>query len=209
MRPAHNPREHHQPALSQPPRPARQRARLTRVVPGRTAGDIAASTETWGYAFRGARIFTAALQSMVQLHGLGSTEGAKILIAGCSAGARGTMFTIDYVPEMLHQLGVANFELVTLLDSPMWVDIDPITGPSGSIMPLMEQTQIILGMLNATYRLGPTCQVAYPETEWWKCLYGENCLLTSHKANHPSNTAPAVPVCGTYCSVDFARSAGP
>lgn len=80
---------------------------------------------------------------------------------------------MDYVPEILHNLGVANFELVAMLDSPLWVDIDPITGPSGSIMPLMEQTQIILGFLNATNRLGPTCQTSYPEDEWWKCLFGE------------------------------------
>lgn len=158
------------------------------------AGDIPATDATWGWAFRGARIYSAAIQSIVQLHGMGSTEGARILIAGCSAGARGTMFTIDYVPAMLHQLGVANFELVTLLDSPLWVDIDPITGPSGSIIPLMEQTQIILNMLNATYRLGPTCQVAYPEDEWWKCLYGAaHCSRIAAANSPPFSRASAVP----------------
>ena len=107
-------------------------------------------------------------------HGLGTYPGTpRILLAGCSAGARGAMFTADYMGGLLASVGVQDAEVTALLDSPLWVDIEPITGADGAVMPLMEQTQQILALMNATDRLGPTCMAAYPEADWWKCLYGQ------------------------------------
>ena len=83
------------------------------------------------------------------------------------------MFTADYMGGLLASVGVQDAEVTALLDSPLWVDIEPITGADGAVMPLMEQTQQILALMNATDRLGPTCMAAYPEADWWKCLYGQ------------------------------------
>jgi Pectinacetylesterase len=138
-------------------------------------GDVEASPDTFNMAFRGQRIVAAALALTVSKFGMGSTAGQRLLFAGCSAGSRGAMFTIDYLPAMLHDLGVptANLQVQGMFDSPMWVDVEPITGEDGPIVPLQEQTQAILELVNATGRLGPTCQVAFPPAEWWKCLYGQ------------------------------------
>lgn len=83
-------------------------------------GDVARSDATFGLAFRGQRIISATLSSLVTNHGLGSTAGQRLLFAGCSAGGRGAMFTIDYVPAILHDLGVrdGDVQLQGLFDSP-------------------------------------------------------------------------------------------
>jgi hypothetical protein len=54
--------------------------------------------------------------------------GSRLLFGGCSAGARGEMFTLDYVPAMLRGF----------LDSPLWVGIQP--EQEGNV-PLRNQTQ--------------------------------------------------------------------
>ncbi len=138
-------------------------------------GDEQKGPDTFGLAFRGQRIISATLKVVVTKFGLGSTPGQRLLFAGCSAGSRGAMFTIDYVPGMLRDLGVPEgyVQLQGLFDSPMWVDVDPITGVNGPIVPLQEQTQAILALVNATGRLGPTCMAAFQPADWWKCLYGQ------------------------------------
>lgn len=95
------------------------------------AGDIGASNFTWGWAFRGQRILAAALTDLVRTQGLGShsatqlAEGpARVLLSGCSAGARGAMFNLDYVGGLLEAAGLATsaYQVQGLLDSPLWVD---------------------------------------------------------------------------------------
>lgn len=54
------------------------------AAPGcsRRAGDGA----NYGFQFRGARIVSAVLQSLVQVHGMGSNgPGEKLIFGGCSA----------------------------------------------------------------------------------------------------------------------------
>ena len=41
-------------------------------------GDAPATTTTFGFAFRGARIIDATIQSLVTVNGLGKTPGAKV-----------------------------------------------------------------------------------------------------------------------------------
>ena len=95
------------------------------------------------------------------------TARDKVLFAGCSAGARGAMFSLDYVQAMLPPGAppVRGF-----LDSPMWVDVQPF---SPSIMPLENETMAIYNLVNATARIPPACAAAYPGEEGWKCLYGQ------------------------------------
>lgn len=48
----------------------------------------------------------AVLQSLVQEHGMGSHgPGEKLIFGGCSAGGRGGMFSLDYVPGILAGFG--------------------------------------------------------------------------------------------------------
>ena len=51
-----------------------------------------------------------------------------------------------------------------LFDSPLWVDLPPLYP---TVFPLLNQTQLIYGFVNASARLGTTCAAAYP-TELWK-----------------------------------------
>ncbi len=74
-------------------------------------GDTGPNNATWGYAFRGQRIITAALTQLVQQHGMGLwPAGApgkpRLLFGGCSAGARGAMVNLDRISATLNSLGV-------------------------------------------------------------------------------------------------------
>lgn len=57
-----------------------------RVPHPRWVGDIGAGPGTFNYNFRGSRIVAATIASLIQVHGLGSTSGARLLFGGCSAG---------------------------------------------------------------------------------------------------------------------------
>ena len=46
------------------------------------------------------------MKALVVTHGMGSAAGDRLLFGGCSAGARGASFTLDFVPAMLQSLGV-------------------------------------------------------------------------------------------------------
>jgi len=50
-----------------------------------------------GWSFRGARIVTAVIERLIADYALGNTtEPTKMLLGGCSAGARGAMYNLDY-----------------------------------------------------------------------------------------------------------------
>ena len=55
------------------------------------SGDAPASDATFNFTFRGSRVPTAVVQSLMQTQGLGSKPGARLLFGGCSAGAIGAM----------------------------------------------------------------------------------------------------------------------
>lgn len=110
------------------------------------------------------------LQSLVQVHGMGSNgSAAKLIFGGCSAGGRGGMFSLDYVPGILASFGATEVTTVGLLDAALWVDIDPMLP---TITSQQCQTASLAVMANATGRMGAACLAAYPGDESWKCLYG-------------------------------------
>ena len=129
-------------------------------------GNASPASNAFGWYFRGQAIIAAALAQMASDHGFGSSPGHRLLFGGCSAGARGAMFNLDYVQSMVP----AGVEVQGLLDSPMWVDMPPL---HAGIMPLQNETQGVFALVNATGRLGDACVKAYPGAEGWKCLYGE------------------------------------
>ena len=78
------------------------------------AGDASPSEATFGLSFRGARVVAAVVNALVQTEGMGSSSSAgstRLLLAGCSAGSRGAMFNLDYIPGILEAAGVKNVEV--------------------------------------------------------------------------------------------------
>lgn len=84
------------------------------------AGDAPPSDATDGWHFRGQAIVHAVLSEMTRAHGL--LFGDTLVFGGCSAGGRGAMFNLDYVPDMV-PFGV---KVVGLLDSALWVPPAPV-----------------------------------------------------------------------------------
>jgi hypothetical protein len=126
--------------------------------------------EMYGFQFRGQRIVSAVLASLVQKQGMGSAPDTRLLFGGCSAGGRGAAFSLDYVGDILAKEGAPNVGVYGLLDAALWIDIPPaIPG----IISQQCQTAALAAMVNASARLGDACAAAYPGVDSWKCLYGQ------------------------------------
>jgi len=140
-------------------------------------GDALPSNATFGYYFMGARIVAAAIASLVA-EGLGAAAAAastppRLVFAGCSAGSRGAMMNLDYVPSMLESAGVAPgaVSVMGMLDSPLWIDaMQPMQPQTVS---LVAQTQAVFALVNATGRTGTACAALYPGPLLWRCLFGQ------------------------------------
>lgn len=59
---------------------------------------MSASPATFNLAFQGQNIISATLMTLTTTYGLGS--GDSLLLAGCSAGARGVMVNLDRVAAL-------------------------------------------------------------------------------------------------------------
>lgn len=127
-------------------------------------GDVPASPATYNFAFRGQRIIAATFADLIARWGLDGS--ANVLFGGCSAGARGAMFNLDYVQAMLP----AGATVKGLLDSALWLDLAPIDSAEVS---LQTQTQDVYSLVNPSARIPAACQEMYPGPEGWKCLYGQ------------------------------------
>ena len=117
-----------------------------------------------GFAYKGQAIIQAALADLSARMGLSSNS--NVLFGGCSAGARGALFNLDYVGAMLP----AGATLRGMLDSPLWLDLTP---PDTSEVSLQAQTQGVVTFMNPSARIPPACAAAYPGSELWKCFYGQ------------------------------------
>jgi hypothetical protein len=122
--------------------------------------------EAFGMQFRGQTLVHATIEDMISTQGMGA--GSRLLFGGCSAGARGTMAHLDNVAAMLGGIGI---EVRGMLDSSLWVNIQPLSSDAlgGS---LLDQAQLVYGFANTTGVLSPQCQEAYPETPW-SCMFGQ------------------------------------
>ena len=65
------------------------------------SGDAGPTAATFGYSFRGSRIVAAVISDLVASQGLGAAAGARMLFAGCSAGAIGAMNNLEAVALMV------------------------------------------------------------------------------------------------------------
>ncbi len=119
--------------------------------------------EAYGFQFRGQAILAATLDELRASRGLG--DGARLLLGGCSAGARGAMANLDAVAAAL-----PGIEVRGLLDSGLWVDASP-ADPS-TTESLLAQTAQVASFVNAGALVPAECAAAYPGEEY-KCLFGQ------------------------------------
>mmetsp|Transcript_81121 Transcript_81121/g.143012 ORF Transcript_81121/g.143012 Transcript_81121/m.143012 type:complete len:423 (-) Transcript_81121:159-1427(-) len=127
-------------------------------------GSRAAGPETFGWGFHGQDILRAVVAQFTQ--GGRWSSVSRVLLSGCSAGARGLMANLGWIAEALP----AGLQLMALLDSPLWMQLPSARGR----MPLSEQTAAVLGLANATVLLSPECSAlpGWPQGQW-RCLFGE------------------------------------
>jgi len=93
-------------------------------------GNLSAERCPFGFNFMGRAIVEAVWKEAVR-RGLGAREGTEVLYGGCSAGARGAMFNLDFVAQWLHaNVGEKVSRFGGLLDSCFWIDIDPLVTKS-------------------------------------------------------------------------------
>ena len=67
-------------------------------------GDAGPESNGWNWNFRGQRILEATLAKLQSGSGnftLGMASGTRLLVGGCSAGARGAVFSADSVAAMV------------------------------------------------------------------------------------------------------------
>lgn len=131
------------------------------------SGDVPASSATWNFAFRGARIVSAVMTALVQNHGM-SGSGQRLLFGGCSAGAIGAMNNLDSVAQQLSGTGV---EVRGLLDAAALVDIYP-TGWDWSpdLIPLQTLIEELVTAIQPTFP-SSCAERGYTGPSLWKCLF--------------------------------------
>ncbi len=122
----------------------------------------------FNWSFRGTRVLHAVFAALQAEFGLGAAPGApqhRMLLGGCSAGARGAMYLLDSVAQ-----GVPDgLTVVGMLDSPLWINVAPY---DPSVPSLLDQCQLAYSLFNASASVPPACIAAYPETPFY-CLMGE------------------------------------
>ena len=128
------------------------------------SGDAPASDATFNFTFRGSRVPTAVVQSLMQTQGLGKTPGARLLFGGCSAGAIGAMNNWERIAQLVESKGVQTWGF---LDGAGLLDIKP-RGWTWS--PLLEPLQSLMANMTSFTQpvFQPYCSTLFPGNEW-KC----------------------------------------
>jgi hypothetical protein len=108
------------------------------------------------------------LVSDLGLGGAGATTAKphRLVLAGCSAGARGAMFNLDAVAAA----APPTVSVVGVLDSPEWINVLPL---NPSIVSLADQCASAMTLFNATAELNPQCVRSLPSNSSFLCLMGE------------------------------------
>jgi hypothetical protein len=135
------------------------------------SGDVPASQATWSFAFRGARIVSAVITSLVADKGMGAAPGTRLLFGGCSAGAIGAMNNLDAVTRAL-AVSAPSVQVQGLLDAAALVDIAPAGWPwSPDLIPLQQLIAALVAGIMPTF--DPSCAALYTGADAWKCLFGQ------------------------------------
>jgi len=126
-----------------------------------------------GFRFFGHEIIKAVIGSLTKDFFEGALD--LVVFGGASAGARGAMVHIDYVSRLLKDAGVK--KVVGVLDSPLWVDKDPIGFDGGKpTYGLLNQTRDVyniagIGVSSGKDVIPDDCREKYVGEEY-KCLFG-------------------------------------
>ncbi|CAE7536541.1 Notum [Symbiodinium pilosum] len=124
---------------------------------------------SWGLEFRGARVVQAVFHDLMLRYGFASGDRRHLLVlGGQSAGARGAMVNLDYVPEIVGP-AAANIQVIGFLDSPFWLDLPPY--PGSGFIGFNNSCKQVYDMANVS-RLGRDCTAQYAATPW-KCIMGQ------------------------------------
>mmetsp|Transcript_32350 Transcript_32350/g.75085 ORF Transcript_32350/g.75085 Transcript_32350/m.75085 type:complete len:417 (-) Transcript_32350:37-1287(-) len=129
--------------------------------------------EAFGLQFRGARVVESVFKDLVMKRGLAQGARELVVLGGTSAGARGAMVNLDYVRRFLHKAnapGAANVEVVGFLDSPLWVDIPPMS--TSGFYGFRKSCRSVQGFANVTH-LGDHCMQAFPAAQRFKCIMAQ------------------------------------
>ncbi len=126
-----------------------------------------------GFSMLGRPYVSAVLAQLAAAHGMGASAGTRLLLTGCSAGARGALFNTAHVqallPSLLPPAHLAAFG--ALYDSAWWMDVAPL---SPAAVPFGQQVRDVYALIGAGAPgyLNPACTAAFPG-EGWKCMMGE------------------------------------
>ena len=131
------------------------------------SGDVGASSATYGYSFRGARIVSATITDLLQNKGM-AAPGTQLLFGGCSAGAIGAMNNLEAVAAQVPPtVTVRGF-----LDAAALLDIQPAGWPwSPDLEPLQSLVQQLTALVNPV--LPDYCTTTFGPGEQFKCFIGQ------------------------------------
>eukprot|EP00490_Sorites_sp_Unknown_P028236 CAMPEP_0114654840 /NCGR_PEP_ID=MMETSP0191-20121206/10709_1 /TAXON_ID=126664 /ORGANISM="Sorites sp." /LENGTH=126 /DNA_ID=CAMNT_0001870383 /DNA_START=415 /DNA_END=792 /DNA_ORIENTATION=- len=126
---------------------------------------MAASEETGGYAFMGQEIIISVIDTVHKKYGFGNSNDDILIFSGCSAGGRGAMVNLDYIPGILSNIGVNIKHIMGVLDSPLWINIPP---ENDTIIPVAYQTEHVYTFANVSGRvIGSKCGEVYTGNDSW------------------------------------------
>ena len=112
--------------------------------------------------FKGRKIAEEVVTSLI-----GDKENQIVSFGGCSAGARGSMVTIDLIREHLPP----STKVIGLHDSGSYVDIDPLNNGYDKFT---EQCRMAYDLYDGP-EVNAACGEVYPD-ELWRCLCGQYML---------------------------------
>jgi hypothetical protein len=135
-------------------------------------GGVGEADVPFKFNFRGRSIVDAIFADLAATRGLGAAPGTTVLYSGCSAGARGVLFNLGHVGQLMaappFAPNVARFG--GLLDSAFWIDQQPLLP---NITSFAAQAQGVYSLMNVSGLLAPSCTAAFPRQEGWRCLMGQ------------------------------------
>ena len=126
--------------------------------------------------FRGQKIVEGVVATLLAPE-FGLATAARVLFGGCSEGGRGAMANIDYLtgkePAGLSQVMFpSSADVRGFFDGAMQLDID-VYDTAVAAVSMQNQTAEALVFLNATGRMGSSCNLAFGDTAVaYRCLYG-------------------------------------
>ena len=163
-------------------------------------GSRTASNMTSNFTFYGQHIIEAVFETLIENDTFPFFDNSGmqdiVYFGGCSAGARGAMANLDYIPSIIEhglkkrsykindgiklKMETKNIEKIIVygvLDSALWMNVQPL---NLTLQPLSlaNQTQKNYQFVNATGRVyGSECYKYYNDTnqnnDAWKCILGQ------------------------------------